>query len=52
MTAFHPQQTSDQLPPQLAERLHSSDDEAAWNDRDGREAAVATGPRKVSLGSS
>ena len=35
----HPQQTSDQLPPHLAERLHSSDDEAAWNDRDGREAA-------------
>src|SRR5664279_754339 len=50
LTAFHPQLTSDQLPPHLAERLHSSDDEAAWNDRDGREAAVATRPRKAPLG--
>ena len=51
LTAFHPQLTSDQLSPHLAERLHSSDDEAAWNDRDGREAAVVTRPRKVSFGS-
>jgi hypothetical protein len=35
LTAFYLQLTSDQLPPHLAERLHSSDDEAAWNDRDG-----------------
>ena len=39
-TAFHPQQTSEQLPPHLSERLHSSDDEMAWNDRLGRDPAV------------
>src|SRR5450631_2755203 len=39
LIAFHPQLTSDQLPPHLAERLHSSDDEATWNDRDRREPA-------------
>jgi hypothetical protein len=39
MTDFHPQQTSEQLPPYLAERLHSSDGDAAWSDRHGRDSA-------------
>jgi hypothetical protein len=39
-TAPHPQQTSEQLPPHLGERLQSSDGEAAWNDRHGRVLAV------------
>ena len=38
--AFHPQRASEQPPPQLGERLHSSDGEAAWNDSHGRECAV------------
>jgi hypothetical protein len=37
---IHPQQTSGRLPPHLSERLHSSDDEAPWNDRHGRDPAV------------
>ena len=40
-TAPHPQQTSQQLPPHLSERLHSSVGEVAWNDRVGREAEDA-----------
>ena len=38
--AFHPQRASEQLPPQLGERLHSSDGEAAWNDSHGRNSVV------------
>ena len=38
---IHPQQTSGRLPPHLSERLHSSDDEAPWNDRHGRKAVGA-----------
>ena len=38
--AFDPQQTSEQRLPRLGERPHSSDGEAALNDRSGREAAV------------
>ena len=34
-----PQQTSEQLPPHLGERLHSSDGEATSNDRHGRSPA-------------
>ena len=37
-TAIHPQQTSDQLPPHLGERLHSSNGRDAGNDRLGRGA--------------
>ena len=36
-------QTFEQLPPHLAERLHSSDGETAWNDRLGRNAAASLG---------
>ena len=35
MAAVLPQQASERLPPHLSERLHSSDDEAAWIDRHG-----------------
>src|SRR5580658_4634663 len=38
-TVSHPQQTSEQLPPHLNERLQSSYGEAAWNDRHGRNPA-------------
>jgi hypothetical protein len=40
-SAFHPQQSLDQLQLHLVERLHSSDAEAAWNDHLGRVAAGA-----------
>jgi hypothetical protein len=36
LSEIHPQQTSEQLPPNFSERLHSSDGEAPWNDRHGR----------------
>ena len=38
ISAFHPQQKSEWLPPHVAERLHSGDGEAARNDRHGRRA--------------
>ena len=42
MSAHHyPQQTSEHLSPHLGECLHSSDGEASWNDRYGRQAAGA-----------
>ena len=34
------EQTSEQLPAQVGEGLHSSDGEAAWNDHHGRDTAV------------
>src|SRR6266851_4386937 len=40
MTALHPRQTSEQLPPHLAERLHSSDGKMTSNDRHGRRAVI------------
>ena len=39
-SVFHPQQTSEQLQRHLGECLHSSDGEAAWNDRHGRTAVI------------
>jgi hypothetical protein len=47
---IHPQQTSGRLPPHLSERLHSSDDEAPWNDRHGRKATGACRNRNGSFG--
>jgi len=38
--ACHPQRASKQLPPQLGERLLSSDGQAPWNDSHGRRADV------------
>jgi hypothetical protein len=40
LSEIHPQQTSEQLPPNFSERLHSSDGEAPWNDRHGRNSTV------------
>ena len=37
-----PQQTSEQLPPHLGERLQLSDSEAPWNDRHGRYPAAGS----------
>jgi hypothetical protein len=44
MTAFLSQQTSVQLRPHLAERLHQSDGEVVWNDREGRTVAIPALP--------
>jgi hypothetical protein len=48
LSEIHPQQTSEQLPPNFSERLHSSDGEAPWNDRHGRRADVQHGSRPPS----
>jgi hypothetical protein len=46
----NPQQIFDQLSPHLVERLHSSDGEVTWNDRDGRIAVIRRCPFKVRYG--
>ena len=45
-----PQQTSEQLPPDLGECLHSGDANGAWNDRLGRETDAAVARQTTGFG--
>jgi hypothetical protein len=46
MSGINPQQTSEQPPPRLNERLHSSDGQAPENDRHGRYPAAGSSDPK------